>query len=80
MVNTFFLAQADQETLLVAQEQLKNLKSNLTASDKKIPDLINLLKIASRILRKESISHDDKVASWLFMAEVYGIICYVYSP
>lgn len=79
MINQFFFAQINQEILLNAKKQLEEIKADADLPKDQIKELIHLLKTVATVVRKNSSSIDHQIASWLFMADVYGTISYIHS-
>lgn len=79
MINQFFFAQINQETLLNAKKQLEDIKADAGLPNDKIKELLHLLRTVAIVLKKNSSTVDHQIASWLFMADVYGTISYIHS-
>jgi hypothetical protein len=79
MINQFFFEQIDKQKLLDAKKELECIKACEAQPDVKIKNLLHLLRTVVSVLKKQSLNTDCKIASWLFMADVYGTISYIHS-
>ncbi|WP_298626366.1 hypothetical protein [uncultured Legionella sp.] len=81
MVNKFFFEQTDKQVLINIKELLKQLKQNMNdiTPDDAIKILISLLKVVFTVVKKNSLSSDCQIASWLLLADVYASLSYTHS-